>query len=227
MKKLFGVQSGFFRSPVLASFLTLAIAFFLTFVAYALAPGGRVQAASPQLEQVQTTQPPQDSTSNLPPGISPENVYRGQVVSIVEHPLTDLSPYDVALMIGQQPVPLSQDLPVQSVTSAPIPIEPAQATATPTPAGAVVLLDTFNGRTVSFTSSTPRTYMGDGFTNNTIPGTNHVCQPEVIHLLHGHGGDRQLHGHSCAPRSLEYLYPAAALAYSLTPTSSSMSISDR
>jgi hypothetical protein len=181
MKKNPANRSAFLQSRAMVAFATCAFAAFLTLLAYALAPGGRVQAAPQAVEQVQTTSPIQDSNSNLPPGVSPENVYHGQVTSIVEHKLTDLSPYEAAIVTGQNPIPLSQDLPASAnsgpipVLSAPIPIEPAQATATPTPAGAVVLLDTFNGRTVSFTGSTPRTYMGDGFTNSTLtPGTTYV-----------------------------------------------------
>ena len=103
------------------------------------------------------------------------NVAQGIVVSIKRVGFIDLLGMDVA---AGQPMPAqSLTAPLQSsaavnpITENVLPVDPTQATPTPTPAGAMVLLDTYTNATAfSITSSVPHTYMGDGFMNTVLPG---------------------------------------------------------
>ena len=152
-----GRISAFAGSCNLTNLAVGAIANVAVLLGYLLSPSGRAQPEPPQFGNQNTTQSASSS-------ITAENVFYGQVTSIKETPLSNLTPYDVAVMTGQNAIPLS---PVGA--DRPQPIVLAEPTATPP--GSFILLDTFTGRTVAFTGNTPRTYMGDGFTNNSLPAT--------------------------------------------------------
>ena len=86
------------------------------------------------------------------------------------------------------PTPTPSPTPTSTPTPTPSPTATATATATASPTATATatptatpnpgtLLDTFtNSDTQTFTGSMPRTYMGDGFTNNTLPGNTASVQ---------------------------------------------------
>jgi hypothetical protein len=98
-----------------------------------------------------------DSTiADLP--VNRINAANGTVVSVKQ----------ISLFESEQPNLMSAGL-ISLFALAPF--NPTQATPTPSPAGAMVLLDTFTGQpTRNITTSIPRTYMGDGFIPATLPG---------------------------------------------------------
>src|ERR1043166_625400 len=164
MKKKPSSKSAFFTPRVLIALAICATGALLALLAFALYPGGRAFAQVLQQDE-----------SSIPDFIEHVNVAQGTVVRITAAPMEGSGFFDLPALMGQPPLEFPPS-PSDTAGTGPAltlnvsPADPAQASPTPTPPGSVVLLDTFTNGTVSFTSSVPRTYMGDGFTNNTLPG---------------------------------------------------------